>query len=63
MVAQIDEEHPAMVADAMAPARQADDLADMLLPERAAGVGAVAVHGHRNFPKEALIFASVVSHG
>ena len=51
MVAQIDEQHPAMVADAMAPARQADLLADIAVAERAAIVGAVAVHG-RTFQGE-----------
>ena len=45
MVAQIDEQHAAMVADAMAPARQPDGLADVALAERAAGVGPVAMHG------------------
>ena len=46
MVAQIDEQQPAMVADAMAPAGQAGGLVDIALAERAAGVGPVAVHGH-----------------
>ena len=44
MVAQIDEQHPAMVADAVNPARDPDGLADMLLAELAAGMGAVAMH-------------------
>ena len=44
MVAQIDEQHAAMVADAMAPAGQPDLLADVALAERAAGMGAVTVH-------------------
>ena len=38
MVAQIDEQHATMVADAMAPARQAGGLVDIALAERAAGV-------------------------
>jgi N-acetylglucosamine-6-phosphate deacetylase len=36
MVAQVDEQHAAMVTDAMAPAGQPDRLADMALAERAA---------------------------
>ena len=44
MVAQVDEQHAAMVADAMAPAREPDGLADVLFAERAAGMGAVAMH-------------------
>ena len=44
MVAQVDEQHAAMVADAMAPAGQPDLCADVALAERAAGMGAVAVH-------------------
>ena len=46
MVAQIDEQHPAMVADAMAPARQPNGLADIALTEGAAGVGPVTMHEH-----------------
>ncbi len=46
MVAQVDEQHAAMVADAMAPARQPHGLADVALAQRAAGVGAIAMHGH-----------------
>src|SRR6185312_6871830 len=45
MVTQIDEQHAAMVADAMAPAGQANGLADMALAERAAGMGPVTMHG------------------
>ena len=45
MVAQIDELDAAMVADAVAPAREADARADVAVAERAAGVGAVTVHG------------------
>ena len=44
MVAQVDEQHAAMVADAVAPAGQPHVLADVAVAERAAGVGAVAVH-------------------
>ena len=36
MVAQVDEQHAAMVANAMDPAREADRLADVALAERAA---------------------------
>jgi hypothetical protein len=38
MVAQVDEQHAAMVADAVAPAGQADLIADVALTKRAAGV-------------------------
>ncbi len=44
MVAQVDEQHPAMVADAMAPAGQADLFTDIALAQGAAGVGAIAMH-------------------
>ena len=46
MVAQVDEQHAAMVADAVAPAREADGLADMVFAELAAGMGAIGVHGN-----------------
>ena len=45
MVAQVDEQHAAVVADAVAPAGQAGDLADIGFAERAAGMGAITVHG------------------
>ena len=44
MVAQIDEQHTAMVANTMAPAGQTNGLADIALTERAAGVGPVTMH-------------------
>jgi hypothetical protein len=44
MVAQVDEQHAAMVADAMAPARQARGFSNMAFAELAAGMGPVAVH-------------------
>ena len=44
MVAQVDEQHAAMVADAVAPAGEPDGLADMAVAEFAAGVRAVAMH-------------------
>ena len=44
MVAQIDEQHAAMVADAMAPAGEPGLDADVAVAERAASVAAVAVH-------------------
>ena len=44
MVAQIDEQHAAVVADAMAPAGQPDLGADVAVAKRAAGMGAVAMH-------------------
>jgi hypothetical protein len=46
MVAQVDEQHAAMIADAMAPARQANGLIDIALAERAAGMGPVTMHGN-----------------
>jgi len=45
MVAQIDEQHTAMVADAVAPARQADLFANVAVAERAAGMRPVTMHG------------------
>ena len=44
MVAQIDEQHAAMVADTMAPAGKTDGLADVAVAERAASVGPVTMH-------------------
>ena len=44
MVAQIDEQHAAVVADAVAPARQPHVLADVAVAQRAAGVGTIAMH-------------------
>ena len=44
MVAQIDKQHPAMVANTMAPARKPDFGADVARAELAAGMGAVAMH-------------------
>jgi hypothetical protein len=38
MVAQVDEQHAAMVADTMAPSRQPNRLIDMAVAERAACV-------------------------
>ena len=49
MVAQIDEQHAAMVADAVAPAGQADVCAVLGEGQGAAGVGAVAMHDCRSF--------------
>jgi hypothetical protein len=46
MVAQIDEQYAAMVADAVTPAGNADGLADVFFAELAAGVGAIGVHGN-----------------
>jgi len=45
MVAQIDEQHAAMVANAMAPAGQTRRLVNVVLAERAAGMGPVTMHG------------------
>ena len=44
MIAQIDEKHATMVADAMAPARKAHVVADVACAKRAAGVAAITVH-------------------
>jgi hypothetical protein len=44
MVAQIDEQQATVVADAMAPAGQPDVRPNVTVAERAAGVGAIAVH-------------------
>ena len=38
VIAQIDEQQPAMVADAMAPARETDDAADIAVAKLAAGM-------------------------
>ena len=45
MVAQIDEEKPAMVAQTMHPAGKADGLADVLFAKLAASMGAIGVNG------------------
>ncbi len=44
VVAQVDEQNPAMVADAVAPAGQANRIADVALAQGAAGVGAITMH-------------------
>jgi hypothetical protein len=44
MVAQVDEKHAAMVADAVAPAGQANLFANVAVAERAAGMGTIAMH-------------------
>ena len=45
MIAQVDEQHAAMVADAVAPAGKAHGLPDLGEAERAASVRAVSMHG------------------
>ncbi len=45
MVAQVDEQHPAMVALAVDPAGQADGRADVAGTKVGASMGAVGVHG------------------
>jgi hypothetical protein len=45
MVAEIDEQQPTMVANSVAPARQADGLVDVCFAQRAAGMGPVTMHG------------------
>ena len=52
MVAQVDEQHATMVADAMAPAGQPDRLSDVAVAERAAGMGPVAMHGRPEYRRE-----------
>src|SRR5215469_10721375 len=44
-ISRVDEQHAAMVADAVTPTREAGLDADVVLAERAAGMGAVPVHG------------------
>ena len=44
MVAEIDEQHAAMIADAVAPAGEAHDLTDLALAQFSTGMRAVAVH-------------------
>ncbi len=46
MVAQIDEQHAAMIADAMAPPGKPDLGADVALAQFAAFMAAVTVHAH-----------------
>jgi hypothetical protein len=45
MVAQINEQQGAMVADAVAPAGQASLPSDIGFPQVAASMGTIAVHG------------------
>src|SRR5882672_11285972 len=45
MVAQVDEQQAAMVADAVAPAGKPHIVADVARAKRAAGVGAITMHG------------------
>ena len=47
VVAQVDEQQPAMVADAVHPARKADGGADVGFPQLGAGMAAVSMHGCR----------------
>jgi hypothetical protein len=44
MVAQIDEQHAAMITNPVAPARQPHGLVDIAVAERAASVGPVTMH-------------------
>ena len=44
MVAQVDEQHAAVIADAVTPAGKPHVFADIALAERAAGMGAIAMH-------------------
>ena len=47
MVAEVDEEQPAVIAHAVHPARQADVGADIRGAERAAGMSAIGMHRRR----------------
>jgi hypothetical protein len=44
MVAQVDEQKPAMVADAVAPTGQPHGLTDIALPQGVTMMGTVAMH-------------------
>jgi hypothetical protein len=45
VIAQVDEQKPAMIANAMTPARQPHRLADVSLTQGDAAMGSVPVHG------------------
>jgi len=45
MVAEVDEQQPAVIAHAMHPARQADGLANVFFAKLAASMAAIKVHG------------------
>jgi hypothetical protein len=45
MIAEVDEQQPAVIAQAMHPARKPDGLADVLFAKLAASLGAISVHG------------------
>ena len=55
MVAQVDEQHAAMVANAVAPARQPGLDADVALAKRAAGMGAIAMHAQIRTERSAYV--------
>ena len=61
MVAQVDEQKPAMVAAPIDPSGQSDRLSDMLFPELSAGVGALGVHGEK--PLKAGVFDGLARPG
>ena len=61
MVAQVDEQHAAMVANTMAPAGQTNALVDIAVTERAAGVGPVTMHGYPEIASEGRIMGSAAS--
>ncbi len=55
VVAQVDEEHAAMVADAVAPPGEPHDLADVILAQLAAGVRTIAMQGHFRLIRRAIL--------
>ena len=59
MIAQIDEQQSAVVADAMAPAGEPDGGAVFGEAERAAGVGAIAMHDGLSFSLERRLAGAV----
>jgi len=63
MVAQIDEQQAAVIADAMAPAGKADVGAILGQGQGPAGVGAVAVHDFSVFSLQAEVRRCVTENG
>jgi hypothetical protein len=55
MIAQVDEQNAAVIADAVDPPGQADGLSDMGLSQIGAGMAAICVHFHSPGPGTALV--------
>jgi hypothetical protein len=55
MIAQVDEQHPAMVPDPVTPPGQPNGLADVAGAERAASVGSVTMHGKSELSRAAAV--------